>query len=226
MFGQSGSTLIVFVDRSRLQFYGGRLSSVLSLDIPPAILHDLEVVNKDALYTLVNQWLKQNNLGGNQLFIVLSPTTYFEKQITSQTETEQETEILKFYDTVPFEEMTTKVLSQDGGKRAVAANSEFLEAIRHAFALQGLRVVGVIPAFVLGSLAAKRWLDAEMGAFVLKHLEALRLQNILELSEPGQMPVVVQRETPNSKSNPRLMMMVGVFGVLLLILIVVIFTVR
>lgn len=218
MFGQSSSIVVVYIDRNRLQFYGGRLPAVLALDIPTVLARDLDIVNKDGLYTLVNQWLKQNNLGGAKLFFVLSPMTYFERVIVSTGESEQETEILSFYDSVPFDELATRVLTLSGKKHAIAVNREFVESIRHAFMLQGFHIVAVIPAILLGTLAAKRWLDAEMGAYVLKHVDVLGGQNIVDLEEPGG-PMSQPSSVPTAKNNPRLMIMVGILGVLLLVLI-------
>jgi hypothetical protein len=227
MFGKEQSIFIVFIDRSRIQLYGGNLSSVIALDIPTTIVSDLDIVNRDGLYALVNQWLKQNNIKGGTLFFVLATSTYFEKVIQSAGESEQETEILKFYDTVPFEELTTKVIAFDGAKKAFATNQLYIEAVQHAFALQGFHVMGVVPVFFLGSLAAKRWMDAEMGAYVLKHIDTLKGFNVVDRLEDQNVSVVSQPSgTPTAKNNPRLMMMVGIFGVLLLVLIFIIFTSR
>lgn len=219
MFGSKTAIIIIFIDRNRLQFYGGGLPSILSLDIPPAIVRDLEILNRDGLYTLVNQWLKQNNLGGAQLFFLLSPQTYFEKNIITQGESEQETEILAFYDSVPFEELATKVYAVDTKKWAIATNRDFIEGIRHAFVLQGFRVIYAVPAFLLGALAAKRWLDAEVGSYVLKHVEAFHGQNIIDLDEPTAIAHTPFSGGATSKNNPRLMILVGILGVLLLVLI-------
>jgi hypothetical protein len=224
MLGRAQRPIIVFVDRNRLQFYGGKSSSVIAMDIPTTIVSDVEVVNRDSLYTLVNQWMKQNALGGNQLFFVLSPSVYFEKVITSATDTEQETEILKFYDMVPFEELLTKVITgaPPMQKRAFATNSAYIEALRHAFLLQGFHVVGVIPAMLLGSLAAKRWMDEEMGAYVVKHIDALQAASVI--TNDDQVPVSgTSASMPTIANNPRLMILVSVFGVLLLGLIVFLF---
>lgn len=219
MFGQKTSIVVVFVDRNRLQFYGGGLPAILSLDMPPIVVKDLEILNRDSLYTLVNQWLKQNNLGGAQLFLVLSPTTYFDRAIASTGESEQETEILEFYDSVPFDELATKVLTITNKKVAIATNRDFIEGIRHAFMLQGFRVVGVIPAVLLGTLAAKRWMDAEMGSYVLKHFDILKGQNVIDIDEPTTMIGRPASGVATTKNNPRLMIMVGILGVLLLVFI-------
>jgi hypothetical protein len=194
------------------------------MDIPSAVVSDLEVINRDGLYTLVGGWMKQNALGSNQLFFVLSPSVYFEKVITATSDTEQETEILKFYDMVPFEELLTKVIpgSPAVPKRAFATNSAYIETLKHAFLLQGLRVVGVIPAILLGSLAAKRWMDAEMGAYVVKHIDELRAATVVT-NDDSQIPIQNASTTATAANNPRLMILVSIFGVLLLALIVFLF---
>lgn len=222
MFGQNQSIVVVFIDRNRLQFYGSRLPEVLTLEIPVTIFKDLDIVNKDGFYTLVNQWVKQNNLSGAQLFFILSPMTYFERIITAADESRQETDILSFYNSVPFEELATRVLTIGGKKLAVAVNREFIESIRHAFMLQGYHVMSVVPAVLLGTLAAKRWLDKEMGAYVVKHAEVLAAQNLVESEEPAV--AAPASRVPTEKNNPRLMIMVSIFGALLLALIVVLFT--
>lgn len=219
MFGQKASIVVVFIDRNRLQFYGGGLPAILALDIPPTIVKDLEILNRDALYTLVNQWLKQNNLGGAGLFFVLSGQTYFEKVITATGDSEQETEILAFYDSVPFEELSTRVLTANTKKLAIATNKDFIEGIRHAFMLQGLHIIAIIPAVLLGTLSAKRWLDVEMGMYILKHFDTLRGQNIVDLDEPAVLASASGAGPSSTKNNPRLMVMVGILGVLLLVLI-------
>ncbi len=222
MLGQSPSSVVVFIDRNRLQFYSSRMPDILSLEIPATFSKDLDIVNKDGFYTLVNQWLSKNNLGGAQLFFVLSPLTYFERIITASEESRQETDILSFYNSVPFEELATRVLTIDGKKHAVAVNRDFIESLRHAFMFQGYHVTAVVPAVLLGTLAAKRWMDKEMGAYIVKHLDALVSQNMVESDQPNV--VVPVSHGPTEKNNPRLMIMVSIFGVLLLALIVVIFT--
>jgi hypothetical protein len=225
MFGRASRPIIVYVDRNRLQFYGGKSSSISAMDIPLSVVSDVEVVNRDSLYTLVNQWMKQNALGGNQLFFVLSPSIYFEKVITSATDTEQETEILKFYDMVPFDELLTKVITSTPAREkwAFATNSAYIEALKHAFLLQGLHVMGVIPAMLLGSLAAKRWMDEEMGAYVVKHIDVLQAATVLTNDDPQISVSGTSASMPTTTNNPRLMIMVGIFGVLLLSLIVFLF---
>ncbi len=221
MYRKNLSIVVVFVDRNRLQFYGSKLPAILALEIPGTISRDLDILNKDEFYTLVNQWVKQNNLSGAQLLFVLSPMIYFEQVVTSTEESRQETEILSFYNSVPFEELATRVLMISGRKHAIAVNRDFVESIRHAFMLQGYHVAAVVPAVILGSLSVKRWMDAEMGAYILKHIDTIVGQNIVE-SEDQDVTTPASSQ-PTEKNNPRLMIMVSILGILLFALIVFIF---
>lgn len=224
MFGNKKSVIICFVHRNRLQFYSLGNSQIISLDIPGTIIKNLEVIERDEFYVLVNQWLKQNSPSGDQLIFVLSSATYFDREITGEDETGQETEILKFYDLVPFEELVTKVIYTGTSRHAFAVNKPYLESIQHAFYLQGLHTVGVIPVFILGPHAAKQQMDAELGVYVTKHADTLLAYSIIDAIEPGTSASVNMPVSSATKSNNRMMIMVGVFGALLLILIVLLFT--
>ncbi len=83
----------------------------------------------------------------------------------------------------------------------------------------------ILTLVLLGALSAKRWLDAETGVYVLKHIDTLRMQTMIDLNfESGSMQVPSPTgSSPNSKNNPRLMILVGILGVLLLFLILFLF---
>lgn len=224
MFGTKSPLIICFINRNKLQFYSSGFGQIVAMDIPSTIINNLEVVSRDQLYVLVNQWLKQNSPGGDQLLFILSSSTYFDREIAGNDETGQETEILKFYDLVPFEELTTKVITVSNGKHVFAVNKLYLEAIQHAFYLQGLRVIGIIPVFVLGAHAVKQQLDPDMGAYVVKHAEVLLPYSVVDALESGGSASMNMPVSSAAKSNSRMMVMVSIFGVLLLILIVLLLT--
>jgi len=76
----------------------------------------------------------------------------------------------------------------------------------------------------LGTLSAKRWLDAEMGLYVVKHTDTLREYNVVDTEDQNQAAATPAAAVPTTKTNPRLMIMVSVLGILLLVLIFFIFT--
>jgi hypothetical protein len=96
MFNQK-SIILLFVDRNRFQICGGNLTGVITLDVPEAIMRDLDVAGKDGLYTLIKQWMKQYNVIGTQLVLIFSESSYFEKVFAPGEHTQVETDVLKFF---------------------------------------------------------------------------------------------------------------------------------
>ena len=207
---------------------GGSLPSIITLDVPDVLIHDLEVVGKDAFYSLIKQWVKQYNIVGSQLIIIFSTSSYFEKIFSPSEQTQVETDVLKFFDTVPLESIWTKVYTFDKGKRAVAISKTLYETIHQGFSLQGLPTKAVLPAFALGQMSSKRVLDAEMIHFVVNEIDSLGRQSLLdtqELSVLSPQEKAVQATNVPKKSS-QLPMLLGVFGVLIVILVVVIIVAR
>jgi len=221
------SIIVLFIDRNRFQFYGANLSGIETLDVPQSSLRDLDVANRDALYTLIKQWVKQHALISVQLVLIFAETSYFEKVFSSVAPAQLETDIIKFFDEVPFESTITKVHDVPNGKRAVAINKALYEAVRQGFLLQGLSIKGVIPMFALGVLSDRRTLDAEVGEYVLKNIDTLLHQSLVDAQE-----VSVTHAKESSSQHPifakksNLPILLGVFGVLLVIFLVMIFLFR
>ncbi len=218
------SIIVLFIDRNRFQFYGGSLSGIETLDVPEAQMHDLDIVNRDSFYTLVKQWVKQHALVGAQLILIFAETSYFEKVFSSKEPAELETEIIKFFDTVPFETSITKVYDAPNGKRPVAINKTLYEAIRQGFLLQGLSTRGVLPVSSLGPQGLKRALDRDMGEYVLKNLDTLMRQSIAEAGDlTGGIVHKSEEHAVVQKKKSSLPLLLSIFGVLLVVLVVFIF---
>jgi len=224
MFNQR-AILILFINRNRFQLFGGNLTGIITLDVPATIVRDMEVLQKDGLYTLIKQWVKQYALTGSQLVIVFSSSTYFEKVFPSSENEQMEHDILKFFDSVPYESTWTKVYPAEKGKRAVACNRTFYETLHQGFSLQGLPTKAVIPAFALGALSGKSALDGELIQFILKNLDTLTRESLIDTEELGfTAPVQSNQQTAPVKKKSNLPLLLGVFGILILILIITIFT--
>jgi hypothetical protein len=222
MFNQK-SIIVLFIDRNRLQLFGGNLTGIVTLEIPNTVISDLDVISKDGFYTLIKQWVKQYNIVSSQLVLIFSESTYFEKLFSSAEHTQIETDVLKFFDIVPFESIWTKVYAADKGKRAVAISKSLYEAIHQGFSLQGLPTKSVIPAFALGPHAGKHVMDAELGRYVMQNIDVLMKQSLLDTQELSvAVPQEKKDDTVTEKKNSSLPMLLGAFGFLLLILLVVI----
>lgn len=221
------SIIVLFIDRNRFQFYGANLSGIETLDVPDSSIRDLDVVNRDVLYTLIKQWVKLHTLVSVQLVLIFAETSYFEKVFTLAAPAQLETDIIKFFDEVPFESTITKVHDIPNGKRAVAINKALYEAIRQGFLLQGLTIKGVIPMFALGELGSRHSLDAQVGEYVLKNIDTLLRQSLVDVAEVTVSNIKESGSVhapPHKKSS--LPILLGVFGILLVIFLIMIFLVR
>jgi len=221
MFNQK--YIILFLGRNRIQLFGGNLTGIVTIEIPQSIQSDVDILRKDDLYTLIKQCVKQYVLVG-QLIIVLSQETYFEKLFVPPDNPQTESDILKFFDSIPYEAIWTKVYQTEMGKRAVAVNKVIYEAFHQGFILQGLPTKAVIPAFLLGQMGAKNTLDKPLAEYVFNNIETLAKQGLLDTQEIESVTSPSDVESNTSKPKSNLPLLFGVFGILIFILFIVIAT--
>ena len=221
MFNQK-SILILFINRNTFQLFGGNLTGIVTVEVPESILRDGDVISADGAYTLIKQMAKQYVLTGSQLFVVLSDLMYYEKIFSLVQSTQLENDVLSFFNVVPYESLLTKVYDFEKGKRAVAVNKTLYETIRQGFALQGIPVKAVVPACQLGSSAGAHTLTAEIASGIMRNIDNLTRQSILDTADAGP----IASESANTSSSPKkksqLPLLLGVFGILAVILVVII----
>lgn len=218
MFSQS--TGVIFINRNALQLFSPNLSSVVTCVFPEALVHDLDIMNKDNFYTLIKQWVKQYNLSGLSVIVVLSEETYFEKLFSTVNQPQLETDILKFFDSVPFESIKTKIFDSPKDKHAIVVNKTWLDTIQQGLVLQGFSIRAVVPAFALGKLSTKRVLDKEVVEYVTRNADALTKQTIIDVADNQEIEMKPVG-SPAPQKNKNLPVLLGVFGALLLILVIV-----
>lgn len=221
------SIVVLFIDRNRFHFYGGTLTGVVTLDVPETQLRDLDIVNVDTFYTLIKQWVKTNTIVDSQLVVIFSDTSYFEKVFSDLDSVQLETDVIKFFDSVPFESTLTRVYEVEKGKHAVAVNKSLYEAIRQGFSLQGIQTRVLLPEFVLEPGGAKRIFNKELGEYVIKNLDSLLHQSILD-TQDRIFDISHEKgyEKNSQKKKSSLPLLLGVFGFLIIILIVMVILFR
>jgi len=221
MFNQK-SILILFINRNTFQLVGGTLTGIVTIEVSESILRDGDVISVDGTYTLIKQMVKQYVLTGSQLFIVLSDLMYYEKIFTLIQSTQLENDVLNFFNVVPYESVLTKVFDIEKGKRAVAVNKTLYETLRQGFALQGIPIKALIPACVLGTFGTKHVLDAAMANDIFRNVDGLTKQSLLDAQEVNAPSVQPEEVTTSTKKKSQLPLLLGVFGVLIVTLVIVV----
>jgi hypothetical protein len=136
MFGQK-NWLIILVMRGNLQVFGEGDTVVQSLALPSTIINNLEVLNKDALYTLITDWVKQNTYKDTEISWILAPDLCFTHTITSTDQDKIDSETLQFLDTVPFEEVVSRSYNTATSRQLIATNKGLIASLIQGFSLHG-----------------------------------------------------------------------------------------
>lgn len=216
MFGQK-NWLVILVTRGSLEIFGEGDSAVQSLPLPATIVDNLEVLNKDALYTLITDWTKQKTYRDTEITWVLSPEICFTQVISSTDQDNIDSETLQFLDTVPFEEIVSRIYSTTTGRLLVATNQALINALIQGFSLHGYTTHSVVPGQILG---IESGLTPELIGLTRKKAGELKRESLLVpvLAEPKMSPQVLAVGTSVQKPKSQLPLLLTIFLVLLAIL--------
>lgn len=212
---------VVFLQRSRCDFYSTQFGQTLRLEIPTTVMRDLEIIKYDQLVALIKTFIETNKIMPAQLLFVLSDEILFYKDFNHFILNSEDPELQQFLSHIPFDYVTTKTYKLEKGSRVIATNKDIFYLFKKAFAGFGFEVQSVVPSFTLGvSLNFSNGLTPEIAQLFLKKTEQVKQQNLLTT-------MVVTEQKPKSEGEPkkynkkRLYIMLGFFGFLILILFIV-----
>ncbi len=216
-----GKNEVLMLTRERLYLYDG--GAVLSLELPPSVVKDLDVRDRDGLFNLVVTFIQDNKLIPAQLYFILAESVCFTKDftVTSTTDTAAaEAMIQEYKDTIPFANVISKVYKTPTTWRVVGVNNELVDVIFEGFASRGFGLSSLIPANIFPDLAMSVDLTPEKAQIVLDKKDlAIRSSMVGERSTNERDLVTTQAAVLKNKMLPYL---IGVFALLILVLIVMI----
>lgn len=216
MFGQK-NWMVILVNRAGLQIFNEGENVIQSLPLPSTIIDNLEVINKDALYTLITDWIKQKTYIDTSIIWILSPELCFTHIITSTDQDKMDSETLQFLDTVPFEEVLSRTYSTLSGKQLIATNKALVSALIQGFALHGYSTQFVIPGQIVQLDTA---ITPDLARALHKRSNELEKENLilpttLEPKEPVYTSITA---SPPAKPKSSLPLLLTIFGILVAIL--------
>ena len=223
MFGQK-NWLVILVKAHELEIFGhdSKVSTVLT--IPTTVINNLEILDRDGLYSLVANWAKTLTYQATEIIWILSSSVVFEQTFADSDKERWDTLIVQFLDAVPFEEILSKTYNPAGGKSVIATNQDLLTGLNQAFAAQGYTTKVVVSGKMAG---VENNLTPDLVKKVLGNMTQLYRENLVIPDEeksnfvPGT-PSVSAGAVP-AKPKSQLPLLLSVFGVLLAILAIVIY---
>ncbi len=198
---------------------GQKDTAVTSLPLPTTIINNMEVINKDALYQLVTDWLKQRTYINTEIVWLLGSQLCFEHVITSTDPDKIDSEIVQFIDTVPFEEVISKTYVSGAVKQLTAVNKVLVQAFIQAFSLHGYNTRAVVPARLVSS---SDQLTIDIAKVAYKKENELDKNSLVNMTPST--PVASQSNPAvTEKPKSQLPLLLTVFLILLAILGIVIY---
>ena len=230
---------IIYILRDKLQLYTPNLPSILEFRFLPEFIRDLDIVNKELLFNLLDLFIKTNKIPQTSFIIVISDSASIIKDFLPTPQTTQTTSpnIDEFLQHIPFEEISSKKILLPNGIRAYATNKDLYESIREFLIHIGSEVTYILPGTIIGP-ELHPTLDANgINAILKKYPSAkeynLATQPLLQFTtskKENHEEKEIETETPNIETNEkksdkkRTIILIAVFAILLIVLTIVYLT--
>lgn len=212
---------IIYLDQNRFDFYSETQNKLYNFDLS-SYASNLEITDKNGLHEQIKNFVGTAQIPVDGIVIVLADSLLFIKGVKEADESsdEDEGEVRKFVDSVPFEHVTYKTYPIEGGDLVVAANRDFYGTIKNAFEKIGFDVDFVLPVYSAQvTIDANNPFSESTARTILKNAPVLR-KNGLEISEKQLEPApIITNQKPNKK---RFIFLIGIFALLIIVLVVVI----
>lgn len=212
---------LLYLDANRIYLYDPN-RGVLSVDLVPTVVADLEVVDRQALKKFVGFIIDSNKLTPLRLTIIVAESLLFRKKISTGPSSEDEQK--KFIASVPFEHVMWKMYEEQSQEQEViATNGDLITAIREAFESRGWAVYIVVPTIFLGEATMTgRVPDAALSQSALKKLDSLKTHALTSVTETDTKEEGgISSKEEEKKPRSFLTYLLPVLGVLIIILIIV-----
>src|SRR3972149_4305547 len=219
---------VIFLRRDGFDFYEDRDGRILNFPFSQGVVFSLEIINLKELKNQIKTFVETNKLSRADLMIILLADVLFEKNIQDQDPKTQAQEVQKFLVIIPFESISTKILPIQQGVRAIAVNKNLLDALKISFEEFGFSIEGMVPYEFLGELSSGiNSVTTETSKTIIKQFDSLKEASFeFERNEKKTASQVESQVGKNKPKSLRLYIILGIFGLLLLILIFLIFTGR
>jgi hypothetical protein len=216
---------LLYIKRTGLDYFSPERTDILHLVFPPTTIQDMEVVNKEELLQLLQNFVTTNKIIPSRSIIVLSDTIFFQKDIAVAKPEELEPQVKSFLNNVPFEHVIFKTFDIDKAKRVLAANKDLYQYVKEYLEKNGFTLPLVIASLSLGKdFTLGENITVEQAKAIIQKMDAIKpTENFLEPPKPTVESEKNQQYTPIAKkkktAKSTLPILLPVFGLLIATLV-------
>jgi len=105
---------VILLDKNQIFVFNG--NDFLTLDVPEAVVRDIDIVDKSGFDSLVDTFIKTKKLNSAPVWLILADGICFSKDVAETDPAKIESEIKDFLDAVPFDKVISKRYRAGNGK--------------------------------------------------------------------------------------------------------------
>lgn len=215
---------LLYLARDKFDYYDKNLPGILSLNFSGETIHDLEVLNPVAFHLQIKSFIDNNKISPAQTIIVLSPKVYFEKDFPETADFHQDSALQEFIDTIPFENVSTKIYKLNSGSKLLATNVDLYQNIAAPLEETGFIVEAVAPIFILGKdIIAVDNLDVGTANAILDRYEIAKQNSLLLNQDTHLTKQVLHNKSSNKNDNKSLFYLLPILFILIIVLVILYF---
>lgn len=214
---------IIYLDTNKILFYIKESKLNFQLDITSEMLSDLEIVNKGKFTELIDLFFQKQSITGLEFdgILVFSQHITFEKSFSEDTIKAQYEEIQKFLSLVPFEDVLSNAYKINKKTKVIAINKALFDFIAETFKKNKVYISSAIPVAVLVEVDNEFTKGLNFAVLAAKSA-SLKQYSIIDLN--ANIELNKKNSIGIKKKDVRLYLLLGVFLLLFLVLIFMIYT--
>ena len=134
---------------------------------------------------------------------------------------EQDLHIQSFIDKVPFENVSSKIITTETARKVIATNKDLYMVFKNALSKMGNTVEAVVPAIVLQKVVnVTSGITPDTARSVLMQSDLIKQNDLLSEGSAVKHTVVDSKTGKEKPTNTRAYILIGVFGLLFLFMII------
>lgn len=215
---------VVFIEPNRLTFYRND-TGLKKMDITPDIIKDMEVLRREKLPETIKAFMTQQPIAPGPITLVITDYFMYTKSFTNDSDHEKQKAVQEEYlSNVPFEKVVHTEISTSASTVVLATNEDLCLIFARTFEGLGFTVEQAIPATVFTQIkVAPTGPDEATMQLFLQHVEENKKYNLIAEHRNKMVAHGHQKEQEAAKKTEakRLPILVGLFGLLLIVLVLV-----
>lgn len=235
----TGKIGVLLIQRDKIYLALPLFEKIFEIQFPQDVIHDLDILTEEGLDTIIKQFVEANKISQSHVVAVLGSSVClikdFSQVASGNVQPKKQEDIITFEENIktyiehaPFDHVVTRRLPIKDGQRVCVVTRDFYDVIRKKIEKHGVIFDMVIPSLFFGDpIFTKATLDFQIAEEILKRLNSVKQYNLLDetalMIETDEVVETVEEIKPVVKSNQnkRVFILIGVFGLLLIVLIIV-----